>query len=435
MDEEAVDSPSPGGDAPHRLPAIDLLRGFAILWVVVYHLWGDVKIAPQSPRVYDARLVAQLTEGRLNGLLTAFIDAVARVGYQGVPLFMMLSGVSLYLASSRHSGQSALAFYRQRARRLLLPYWVALPIFMLGVVIVALLIQYWNGGSFSQQYHHGVTLTSFNVIDMTWQKALLYLALFPRAFSDTWLNTPPGGLWFVILLVQYYLLFPWLRQALDRFGVARFLAASLVIQLAFDAWIVRQYGGLAQPTALHISTSWAPARMLEFTLGVALGYALMHHRAALAELVTSPLDILSVVAIGLLLQIAGGVMDDRLAYAQILGPATVIIGLTTLSLPLMLKAPGLLESLPPLRLLAWVGVISYGVLIINEPMRLFQSALRGQLSESWWWFFVVVLYVPLSVALAYPLSAVLGLLPKRAPAAAPDASDAAALVVDPAPLA
>jgi hypothetical protein len=55
------------------------------------------------------------------------------------------------------------------------------------------------------------------------------------------------------------------------------------------------------------------------------------------------------------------------------------------------------------------------VLIINGSFFLINDYLileRHQWSL-FWWYYIVVLYVPLTIVLAYPLSAVLGLLPKK----------------------
>jgi hypothetical protein len=67
----------------------------------------------------------------------------------------------------------------------------------------------------------------------------------------------------------------------------------------------------------------------------------------------------------------------------------------------------------PVRALATVGVMSYAVLIVNDPLRLVASQLRlEQVSDAVWWTFLVAVYVPISILLAWPLARVLGLLPK-----------------------
>ena len=67
-----------------------------------------------------------------------------------------------------------------------------------------------------------------------------------------------------------------------------------------------------------------------------------------------------------------------------------------------------------MRLVAWIGMISVAVLIINEPMRLVASLLRvHDVQGVAWWFFLVVVYVPVSVLLAWPFAILTGLIPRR----------------------
>ena len=46
-----------------RMVAIDILRGIAILWVVLFHLWGDLEFFPGMPREYYEQLTWQVKQG------------------------------------------------------------------------------------------------------------------------------------------------------------------------------------------------------------------------------------------------------------------------------------------------------------------------------------------------------------------------------------
>ena len=57
--------------------------------------------------------------------------------------------------------------------------------------------------------------------------------------------------------------------------------------------------------------------------------------------------------------------------------------------------------------------MSYAILIVNDAMRLVASQLRLEdLPGLLWWTFLVAVYVPASIALAWPLARVLGLFPR-----------------------
>ena len=50
------------------------------------------------------------------------------------------------------------------------------------------------------------------------------------------------------------------------------------------------------------------------------------------------------------------------------------------------------------RALAWVGVTSYALLIVNEPLRSITHTMRAEgASDAWVWAWLVLLYVPLHV--------------------------------------
>ena len=91
-----------------RITSIDILRGFAILWVLAYHLWTDLRYPNVYPAQSDAfREVAhQLADADLPGAMAAATEAFLRVGYLGVPLFMLLSGYSLTLSANGCPGLS-----------------------------------------------------------------------------------------------------------------------------------------------------------------------------------------------------------------------------------------------------------------------------------------------------------------------------------------
>ena len=115
-------------------------------------------------------------------------------------------------------------------------------------------------------------------------------------------------------------------------------------------------------------------------------------------------------------------MDVRSGYWEAFSYQLVTAGFAALVLTLVVVRPGAILTSSPLRLIALIGTISYTVLIVNESFLYlnFYLIIQGYQWTAGWWFFVVVLYVPLTVILAYPLARVLGLVPKRPPT--PDAS-------------
>jgi len=393
-----------------RIVAIDVVRGFAIAWVVLYHLWSDLRYPNVYPQQGDAfRAVPhRFAEGNLFGGLTAISDAFFRVGYLGVPLFMMLSGLSLTLVALRREGapQGGRRFLGRRLRRVMLPYWVGMLLTLAFAAALALVQWQRHGGAGYLAYLQGGDIT------VDGNQLFAGALLVPRIFRDEWQFAPEGSLWFVLVVVQYYLLFPLLLSALKRVGPWLFLAATLAVTLASLGAMVWAAGDLVE------HRSWvemaSPFRLFEFGAGMTLGYLVVRRPQMVLGATRPPLALLSVAAGGTLFVAACLIAPDAPA-AIVQGPA-IIAGLTLLSIPLIAKTPGWLEASAPGRAAAWVGVISYTMLIVSEPLRSVTHTMSAErVSDGWITLWAVAGFAPLTLLLARPLAVVLGLVERDVP--------------------
>jgi peptidoglycan/LPS O-acetylase OafA/YrhL len=418
-------------DEPERAPvhgrmvSIDILRGVAILWVVLFHLWGDLEFFPGVPREYYQQLTWQVKHGSGPwAVFTSFTDLFFRDGFQGVPLFMMISGVSLTIAAYRAGdGLRWPRFFFARFRKLLLPYWVGVAITYAVISAIAWRQASIGDGSFSGHFGHGLTISLHTIILIDSGVVWASIALVPRLFEDQWFFAPQLALWFVGLLAQYYLLFPLLFLVMRKIGVVAFLALTFGVTVLANWWLVHEYGALE--LKFFLVTGWAPFRLFEFTAGMAIGWLLIapDGRRWLARL-RNPYVLGSALAIGLAAHTVGDLWIGRWTateltaggpgiYLQSLALPLVTLGLALMALPLLVKPPSRVDVSVPVRALTTIGVMSYALLIVNDPMRLVASQLRLEdVSSAVWWTFLVAVYVPASVALAWPLARVLSLMPK-----------------------
>jgi hypothetical protein len=116
---------------------------------------------------------------------------------------------------------------------------------------------------------------------------------------------------------------------------------------------------------------------------------------------------------GALVVIGSTMRLDTPALSGTIVQPMLALGLSSMFLPLAFKRPGRLEHGLPGRAAAWVGVISYAVLIANEPLRAVTLRLRFQRSSFdliWVW----LLYLPLTFAIAWPVARFLGLVERSA---------------------
>jgi peptidoglycan/LPS O-acetylase OafA/YrhL len=403
---------------PERLVAIDVLRALAIAWVVLFHLWGDIKYFPAAPSEYYDRLGRQINSGApFVDVLTALTDLVLRLGFQGVPLFMMLSGVALTVTAYR--GGDALRWPRflwQRFRKLLVPYWAGALLTYGVMAAIAWRQDVLGRGEFAEQFQNGVTIAGLSTVAVDWNTVIASFTLLPRLTGLDHFFAPQLALWFVGLLAQYYLLFPLLFVLMKRAGVLPFLLLTAAITLAANVWLVDQYK--VPELKFWLVTGWAPFRLLEFTFGMGVGWLLAspERDRALAAL-RHPAVIVVVFAAGLAAHTVGGMLtgDATMGRWQAVALPLSTLGLGLVVLPLLVKPPSRIDATAPMRVIATLGVMSYAVLIVNECMRLVASQIRIENpSDTVWWTFLVAVYMPASVLLAWPLAHVLGLMPRRA---------------------
>lgn len=97
-----------------HLEKLDGIRGFAAIYVVLYHFVGQVKILP------------------------TFVEkALFSFGQEAVILFFLLSGFVIYISIARSSKTTFRSYFIKRFRRIYFPFFIS--------IIVSLLVFYLNG--------------------------------------------------------------------------------------------------------------------------------------------------------------------------------------------------------------------------------------------------------------------------------------------------
>lgn len=336
------------------IPAIEGLRGIAVLWVVAFHY-------------------VVVRSGQVDDPLVAWIDAstiprvIIRNGFLGVDLFFLITGFLLTLPWFKHAMEgrappSAREFYLRRARRILPAYYVQLA--MLFFVFLPLL---------------NPTLWG-TARDFVLQNLGLHLIFlhYTTPYSSSSLNIN-GPLWTLALEMQYYLLLPlialwFLRAPLVAAGT--FLAAALIwkmLALHDLEPLISLYGRIGarwdptEPNLRHFAGTQLPAYLGHFALGILCGRAWLARRAGVpGRVIAAALGLLAACAIFGLYAVLAGNAARMGEHAWALIP---VLMATTLWAAVS-EHPRWGDRLLGFRPLAFVGRVSYSMYLYHLPLLL-----------------------------------------------------------------
>lgn len=225
-----------------RNRSLDLLRGLAILMVVVVHCQEEAGIAP--------------------GLLW-----VREIGLLGVPLFFIVSGYTMMLTfGDRIDLGATWSFYLRRFFRIAPLFWIAI-VFYLAIT-------------------RGEGIRNFAPDGVSARDVLLTFGFLHWASVTAYNSVVPGG-WSIAVEMQFYLLFPVVIWLFRRRGGATFCYALIALlsvagQFAADhyvtPWLAASLPAGRAYLAEGIPTAWLPHQAIWFGFGILL-YDLIERRS------------------------------------------------------------------------------------------------------------------------------------------------------------
>ncbi len=380
-----------------RVPAIDVLRGVAIAWVIAFHLSTDVGgFDPLDD--YHADITNNL--GDLPGLVVAVWSLFLRLGYQGVPLFMMASGFTMTFTAIRSGGvPSIVPFWFRRLRTLLVPYWIGFALTLTAIAILALVRHIDTGAGFAREFTDG-TRVGETPYHIDGSLIAAGIGVLPRGWRGEWIFAPSPSLWFVLLFVQFYLAFPFLYRALARFGAWPFLLAALAVTLVAKMPVVLAEQGFGLLFYWWIDNSYLPFNLFTFALGMSLAWLYVHDRDALRSYTTGWFNAVLIMYAGLIIHTVGSVAQGRSGAIGIVATPMIVLGLTMIVLPWVVGASAAATRNPVMSRLAWLGALSYPVLIASDPFRFLIGTLHTLDAPVAVWAAFWVLYLPALLMLA-----------------------------------
>ena len=315
-----------------RIPALDGVRGVAIL-LVVFHHFGVIADFPGPHRIAVGR----------------FLERAFYAGWAGVDLFFVLSGflITSILLASRNDADYFKTFYSRRALRIFPLYFGTL---LLGLVILPILRPLPPEFA-GQSNEHALWLWTY-----TSNIAYAIGAVATFGVFDIY--------WSLAIEEQFYGIWPWLVRFARPVMLALVCAGVVVGALALRAYWLAHGGEWAR------IYRFTPTRLDELATGALVALAVRHARVRSTMAWIAPVVFgLAVVVLAALLVLVNPFYSSA-PVVSIYGP-TVLAMCFGSGLFLVATNPAgrLASALTAPWLRAW-GRISYGIYVWHWPLRL-----------------------------------------------------------------
>jgi peptidoglycan/LPS O-acetylase OafA/YrhL len=253
--EDTVPSPVAHSAASYRVDWLDPVKALALLAIMLNHLVEEFGPGPwfTNPGSSWPTLAVRLQTFMAPGT-TLLLRSVRMLGWLGdaAPgVFILVSGVGLTLSALARPADTldARAFYTRRLLRLY-PLFIAMHF----VVLAGALFVPRDFTSFA-----GLR-TAFSLTGVRLRSGLFFY------ISPSW--------WFVWLILQLYVVYPYLFRALRKLGPVHFFLGAVVVTLAARGFF------LALPSERYswLTGRFFATRLAEFAAGMVLAQLIVAHR-------------------------------------------------------------------------------------------------------------------------------------------------------------
>jgi len=366
-----------------RLTWLDSMKGISILWIAFFHFYTsytDKKYPDPLGPQYFSKFLDQCTSAADSSTLGCYAHglyvAISSVGFHAVAVFLVLSGFGLTysLAKTGQPEDGWLGWYRGRLLRLFPMYWLAHIIYLISPFVAR-----------------------FEPVDYRFILSFLGDRIYPVDMIFFYINP---AWWYFGLLVELYLVFPFLFRLLQKLGPTWFLVvcgAVTVISRYLLLLVLSAHG-------YYVQGAFFGARLWEFALGMVLG--LLYRRSpneADHRLFSFP-----AIASGFALYVLG-LYSYANSTTYILNDALIGTGLFVI----LAHIARWCDLLPRLGgTLAYVGAFSYGLYLLHQPYVIY-FAIRMREMNEWLFSLFALVIIAIITCLAIPLERYVNQLTSR----------------------
>ncbi|MCD6109150.1 acyltransferase [bacterium] len=229
-----------------------LIRAIAIMMIVLYHFQYDM---------FGGILLVERGEGFISWISHSGTAVFLSICFIGVNVFFVLSGYGL-MKKYKEKKHVKMMDMGKQTLKILIPYWIAHP-----------LVHVIDWSLKNLQYHFGFIGYKTYFLGMhSFNQYIDSFFVFPRWFSNDGALAFVGTWWFVGVIIQFYLLFPFILKIFKKFKPIN--ALLLCIGVSFLYRFIISVNTSASPIGVNEANIWLfvnfPARLSEFALGMYL---------------------------------------------------------------------------------------------------------------------------------------------------------------------
>lgn len=321
-----------------RFDWIDALKAFAIFGILLNHAVETFHSYPWFSN--PSANWPPLTE-RLNSIFPkdgSFVERIIQflgwLGDMGPGIFILLSGLTLTI-SALNKPKSKIDFYKTRATRIY-PLYITIHL-----IILFFAVTFFKWGN-----NYMLLMSPISMLGLRFTNALFGF------LNPSW--------WFIWLILQMYLIFPFLIIYLKKSGPVLFLGVTFLIT------VLARLLGILGLTLSADMYSWMTGlfggtRLFEFTFGMFIGYLLYHKNQQLQKILNARFQLL---IISLLIYCIGFVASWTY-MGSLISNVLITIGLSGIFYSLYeltIKRSKKIETS-----LLWIGRNSFSVFLLHQP--------------------------------------------------------------------
>jgi len=229
-----------------------LIRAMAIMMIVLYHFQYDM---------FGGTLLVKRGEGFISWISHSGTAVFLSICFIGVNVFFVLSGYGL-MKKYKNKKRIKMKDMGRQTLKILIPYWLAHPL----IHIIDWLLK-------NLQYHFGFIGYKTYFLGMhSFNQYVESFFVIPRWLSNNGALAFVGTWWFVGVIIQFYLLFPFILKLFKKFKPINALLLCIGISFLYRFIISVTTG--ASPIGVNEANIWLfvnfPARLSEFALGMYL---------------------------------------------------------------------------------------------------------------------------------------------------------------------